>query len=67
MAPRSDDGGILGWEVRCAKQGEGNEVVTTEEVFDAIVVAVGQFTQPRIPTINGTVLAIDLMPQGTKF
>ncbi|PAN09292.1 hypothetical protein PAHAL_2G006900 [Panicum hallii] len=53
MAPRSDDGGILGWEVRCAKQGEGNEVVTTEEVFDAIVVAVGQFTQPRIPTING--------------
>jgi cation diffusion facilitator CzcD-associated flavoprotein CzcO len=30
------------------------EVVTEEEVFDAVVVAVGQLTQPRLPTISGS-------------
>ncbi|CAD6221702.1 unnamed protein product [Miscanthus lutarioriparius] len=29
------------------------EVVTTEEVFEAVVVATGQYSQPRIPAING--------------
>ncbi|OQU88310.1 hypothetical protein SORBI_3002G008400 [Sorghum bicolor] len=29
------------------------DAVTTEEVFDAVVVAVGQYTQPRLPVING--------------
>nr|CAB3451689.1 unnamed protein product [Digitaria exilis] len=49
----SDDDGTMRWTVRFAvKQGEaGGEVVTTEEeVFDAVVVAVGQYTQPRLPT-----------------
>ncbi|GJN10531.1 hypothetical protein PR202_ga28630 [Eleusine coracana subsp. coracana] len=46
------------WRVRsCTRQrGEDDAVVTTEEeeeVFDAVVVAVGQYTQPRLPTING--------------
>ncbi|CAO1939283.1 unnamed protein product [Urochloa humidicola] len=53
LAPRGGDGGgAMRWTVTsCAKQG-GDEA-TTEEVFDAVVVAVGQFTQPRIPSING--------------
>ncbi|PUZ45021.1 hypothetical protein GQ55_8G186300 [Panicum hallii var. hallii] len=36
--------------LRCARAGE---VVTEEEVFDAVVVAAGQYTKPRLPTING--------------
>jgi cation diffusion facilitator CzcD-associated flavoprotein CzcO len=40
----------LRWVVRCARAGE---VVTEEEVFDAVVVAAGQYTKPRLPTING--------------
>ncbi|CAN6196641.1 unnamed protein product [Urochloa humidicola] len=52
-APGGDGDGVMRWTVRsCAKQGEDDEA-TTEEVFDAVVVAVGQFTQPRIPSING--------------
>jgi hypothetical protein len=43
------------WVVRYAasKQGEGEVGATTEEAFDAVVVAVGRYTQPRLPTING--------------
>ncbi|CAN6170539.1 unnamed protein product [Urochloa humidicola] len=54
LAPRGDDdGGAIRWTVRsCAKQGEHDEA-TTEEVFDAVVVAVGHFTQPRMPSIDG--------------
>ncbi|KAJ1287384.1 hypothetical protein BS78_02G006200 [Paspalum vaginatum] len=51
-----DDGTTMRrWVVRCAKkQGEEDEgEVVTEEVFDAVVVAVGQFSQPRLPSING--------------
>ncbi|CAL5077531.1 unnamed protein product [Urochloa decumbens] len=57
LAPRSDgDGdGSMRWTVRScatAEQGEAEEA-TAEELFDAVVVAVGQFTQPRILSING--------------
>uniref|UniRef100_A0A0D3GHD7 Flavin-containing monooxygenase n=1 Tax=Oryza barthii TaxID=65489 RepID=A0A0D3GHD7_9ORYZ len=37
-----------GWAVR-SRRGE----VETEEVFDAVVVAVGSYTQPRLPSIDG--------------
>ncbi|XP_066396647.1 flavin-containing monooxygenase FMO GS-OX-like 8 [Miscanthus floridulus] len=50
----ADDGGVkrtVRWSSRHGDR-EG-EVVTTEEVFNAIVVAVGQYTQPRLPTITG--------------
>ncbi|CAL5077414.1 unnamed protein product [Urochloa decumbens] len=49
MAPPCD--GDVRWVVRY----EGEETGTTaeEEVFDAVVVAVGQYTQPRLPTIEG--------------
>ncbi|CAL5092134.1 unnamed protein product [Urochloa decumbens] len=52
VAPRDDGGddGVVRWVVRY----EGEAVGTTaEEVFDAVVVAVGQYTRPRLPTING--------------
>ncbi|RLM86105.1 flavin-containing monooxygenase FMO GS-OX-like 8 [Panicum miliaceum] len=53
LAPGDGDG-VMRWVVRCAKQGEDEgEVVTTEEVFDAVVVAVGQYSKPWLPTING--------------
>ncbi|CAO2143791.1 unnamed protein product [Urochloa humidicola] len=53
--PGHDGGGATRWTVRCSSRhgDDESEVVTTEEVFDAVVIAVGQFTQPRIPTING--------------
>jgi len=38
------------WVVRSARAGE---VVAEEEVFDAVMVAAGQYTKPRPPTING--------------
>ncbi|KAJ1287382.1 hypothetical protein BS78_02G006000 [Paspalum vaginatum] len=49
---------MRGWVVRCSeKQGQGEEddegEVVTEEVFDAVVVAVGQGSQPRLPAIKG--------------
>jgi cation diffusion facilitator CzcD-associated flavoprotein CzcO len=31
----------------------GEAALVTEEVFDAVVVAVGQFVHPRLPTIKG--------------
>ena len=67
-APRDDagGGGILRWVVRCAKQGDGGDVVTTEEMFDAVVVAVGQYTQPRLPTIKGTFVVISHRFNATK-
>ncbi|CAD6342237.1 unnamed protein product [Miscanthus lutarioriparius] len=51
----ADDGGVKRWTVRwSSRHGDcEGEVVTAEEVFDAVVVAVGQNTQPRLPTING--------------
>ncbi|KAF0895839.1 hypothetical protein E2562_016571 [Oryza meyeriana var. granulata] len=49
MAPSvSSRDGWLRWTVR-SKHGE----VETEEVFDAVVVAVGHYSQPRLPTIDG--------------
>ncbi|CAN6209122.1 unnamed protein product [Urochloa humidicola] len=58
MAPPRDGTDNLRWTVRsCAtkqRAGEDDEATTTvEEVFDAVVVAVGQYTQPRLPTIKG--------------
>ncbi|XP_066391745.1 flavin-containing monooxygenase FMO GS-OX-like 8 [Miscanthus floridulus] len=56
LAPRAaDDGGVKRWTVRwSSRHGDcEGEVVTAEKVFDAVVVAVGQNTQPRLPTING--------------
>ncbi|RCV09149.1 hypothetical protein SETIT_2G003500v2 [Setaria italica] len=55
VAPPDDGGAAAGdkrlrWVVRWMKPGE---VITEEEVFDAVVVAVGQYTQPRLPSING--------------
>ncbi|TVU40267.1 hypothetical protein EJB05_13723, partial [Eragrostis curvula] len=52
MAP--SDGGLQ-WVVKWTQQrGEaGSEVTTEEEVFDAVVVAVGMYTQPSLPTMNG--------------
>ncbi|CAN6180849.1 unnamed protein product [Urochloa humidicola] len=44
MAPPRD--GVVRWVVRY--EGEA-----AEEVFDAVVIAVGQYTQPRLPTIKG--------------
>ncbi|WVZ61490.1 hypothetical protein U9M48_011352 [Paspalum notatum var. saurae] len=54
----ADDDDGRSWVVRYTekqKQGdqEDEDVVVTEEVFDAVVVAVGQGTQPRLPTIKG--------------
>ncbi|CAO1939286.1 unnamed protein product [Urochloa humidicola] len=56
MAPPRDGTDNLRWTVRsCAtkQQGEDGKATTAEEVFDAVVVAVGQYTQPRLPTIKG--------------
>nr|CAB3455473.1 unnamed protein product [Digitaria exilis] len=60
VAPRGsegdDDGVMRLWTVRFAAKKQGEVVTTTEEeeeVFDAVVVAVGQFTQPRLPNIDG--------------
>ncbi|TVU40253.1 hypothetical protein EJB05_13706, partial [Eragrostis curvula] len=42
------------WLVRsCTQRGKDDDAVVTEEVFDAVVVAVGQYAHPRLPTING--------------
>ncbi|CAD6342236.1 unnamed protein product [Miscanthus lutarioriparius] len=51
----ADNGGVKRWIVRwSSRHGDREgEVVTTEDVFDAVVVAVGQNTQPRLPTITG--------------
>ncbi|KAK3124186.1 hypothetical protein QOZ80_7BG0583070 [Eleusine coracana subsp. coracana] len=53
------DDGNTWWTVRSCTRRRGedddDDVVTTteEEVFDAVVVAVGQYAHPRLPTING--------------
>lgn len=38
------------WEVRSVHLGDGNE---KEEVFDAVVVATGHYSQPKLPNIKG--------------
>ncbi|KAL6647209.1 hypothetical protein ACP70R_014646 [Stipagrostis hirtigluma subsp. patula] len=48
VAPGAGDDGRLRWLVRCRRRDE-----VTEEVFDAVVVAVGHFAQPRLPAITG--------------
>ena len=55
LAPRGHDGGVPRWTVKCSSRRGGCEgdAVTAEEVFDAVVVAVGQHNQPRLPAING--------------
>ncbi|TVU13135.1 hypothetical protein EJB05_40667, partial [Eragrostis curvula] len=55
VAPTGD--GESRWLVRsCTQRGEDDgagEAVVNEEVFDAVVVAVGPYAQPRLPNING--------------
>ncbi|XP_066389263.1 flavin-containing monooxygenase FMO GS-OX-like 8 [Miscanthus floridulus] len=52
--PLAADDGVKRWTVRWSRRGDcEGDAVTTEEVFDAVVVAVGQYTQPRLPTISG--------------
>ncbi|KAG8100683.1 hypothetical protein GUJ93_ZPchr0013g34132 [Zizania palustris] len=46
--PAPSDGCLKRWTVR-SKHGE----VETEEVFDAVVVATGHLSQPRLPSIDG--------------
>jgi cation diffusion facilitator CzcD-associated flavoprotein CzcO len=64
MAPRprggDDDGGAgRRWTVRSASNskhgGEAEAMTTTtvEAVFDAVVVASGQYSKPKLPTISG--------------
>ncbi|KAF8698997.1 hypothetical protein HU200_034838 [Digitaria exilis] len=54
VAPRGGgDDGVMRWTVRCAAEQGDDEATVEEEVFDAVVVAVGQYTQPRLPAING--------------
>ncbi|KAL6647212.1 hypothetical protein ACP70R_014649 [Stipagrostis hirtigluma subsp. patula] len=48
VTPGAGDDGCLRWLVRSRR---GDEV--TEEVFDAVVVAVGHFAKPRLPDIKG--------------
>ena len=65
LAPRAaDDSGVKRWTVRwSSRHGDSEgEVVTAEEVFDAVVVAVGQNSQPRLPTINGRFRSIKSLP-----
>ncbi|KAL6880331.1 hypothetical protein ACP4OV_011896 [Aristida adscensionis] len=61
--PPSEDGGGGGgggcsgvrWQVRSVRvePGSGEEVAVDEEVFDAVVVANGHYSQPRLPAIDG--------------
>uniref|UniRef100_A0A0D3GLH7 Flavin-containing monooxygenase n=1 Tax=Oryza barthii TaxID=65489 RepID=A0A0D3GLH7_9ORYZ len=48
MAPPRRDGSLR-WAVRSRRHGEAE----TEEVFDAVVVAIGHYSQPRLPTVDG--------------
>ncbi|KAF0927804.1 hypothetical protein E2562_036224 [Oryza meyeriana var. granulata] len=48
MAPPRRDGSLR-WTVRSKHDGE----VEMEEVFDAVVVATGHYSQPRLPSIDG--------------
>jgi cation diffusion facilitator CzcD-associated flavoprotein CzcO len=50
-----DDGVVTRWTVRYCSSGHGvseHEAVAEEE-FDAVVVASGHYSQPRLPAING--------------
>ncbi|XP_006658218.2 flavin-containing monooxygenase FMO GS-OX-like 9 [Oryza brachyantha] len=49
MAPPRRDGSLR-WTVGSKRDGEE---VETEEVFDAVVVATGHYSQPRLPRIDG--------------
>ncbi|TVU40259.1 hypothetical protein EJB05_13712, partial [Eragrostis curvula] len=57
VAKMDDEAGDSRWLVKsCTRRGEDDgagEAVVNEEVFDAVVVAVGQYAQPRLPNING--------------
>ncbi|KAF8698051.1 hypothetical protein HU200_035563 [Digitaria exilis] len=45
------------WQVRSVRvEPDGDERVAVEEVFDAVVVANGHYSQPRLPSIKGTCL-----------
>ncbi|XP_052140232.1 flavin-containing monooxygenase FMO GS-OX-like 9 [Oryza glaberrima] len=48
MAPPRRDGSLR-WTVRSRHNGDAE----TEEVFDAVVVATGHYSQPRLPSIDG--------------
>ncbi|KAF8690680.1 hypothetical protein HU200_041053 [Digitaria exilis] len=60
-APGEEDGGEPRWVVRSVKIRESEDGTTDdeeiaepqEEVFDAVVVANGHYSQPRLPSING--------------
>ncbi|CAA6653537.1 unnamed protein product [Spirodela intermedia] len=45
-----DGGGALKWVVKSKEEESEKE---TEEVFDAVVIATGHYSQPRLPTIRG--------------
>ncbi|KAF7110652.1 hypothetical protein CFC21_110733 [Triticum aestivum] len=55
LAPPCDVGSSLRWQVRAVQvEPESNkEVSYTEEVFDAVVVATGHYSQPKLPSIDG--------------
>ncbi|OEL16267.1 Flavin-containing monooxygenase FMO GS-OX-like 8, partial [Dichanthelium oligosanthes] len=59
MAPREDwsgGGGYshLKWQVKSVHvEPDGSEEEAVEEVFDAVVVANGHYSQPRLPSIKG--------------
>lgn len=51
-----DDGELgkdLKWVVKSKEKKNGDEKVV-EDVFDAVVVATGHYSHPRLPSINGT-------------
>ncbi|XP_062187864.1 flavin-containing monooxygenase FMO GS-OX-like 8 [Phragmites australis] len=54
--PREGSGGGLDvrWNVRSVRvEPDSGKEVAVEEVFDAVVVANGHYSQPRLPSING--------------
>lgn len=52
MVNYADFGKDLKWVVRSVEKDAAGKVM--EEVFDAVVVATGHYSQPRLPTIKGT-------------
>ncbi|BAF20656.1 flavin-containing monooxygenase FMO GS-OX-like 9 [Oryza sativa Japonica Group] len=46
-------GGERKWVVRSVRVGERDDTGVQEEVFDAVVVATGHYSQPSVPTIKG--------------
>uniref|UniRef100_J3MI48 Flavin-containing monooxygenase n=1 Tax=Oryza brachyantha TaxID=4533 RepID=J3MI48_ORYBR len=55
VAPRRQGpaGGEPKWVVRSVRVGERDDTDVQEEVFDAVVVATGHYSQPSLPTIKG--------------